>query len=80
MSKEQPTLGEQRVRASFNVAEGEVAQHVDAFKTKIAELIDMVETWKDIDPRLAAMAQSSLEIACMWAVKLVTTPPVGEAK
>lgn len=70
MSKENPSLGETRVRASFNPAGDKT---VEEFKTKIAELIDLVELIKGLDPRLAAMAQSSLEIACMWAVKLATT-------
>lgn len=71
MSETNPTLGEQRVRLDFNPAGDKT---VTEFKTKIAELIDLVEMIKGFDPRLAAMAQSSLEIACMWAVKLATSP------
>mgnify|MGYP001573653007 CR=1 FL=1 len=46
---------------------------VDSIKLMVAELIDRVEAIKELDPRLAAVAQTSLEEACMWAVKLATT-------
>lgn len=38
-----------------------------------AELIDLCEEHKSLDPRLAALAQTAYEEAAMWAVKLVTT-------
>ena len=38
-----------------------------------AELIDLCAESKDLDPRLAALAQTAYEEAAMWAVKLVTT-------
>ncbi len=64
------TLGEQRVRASFNPNENPEVKEV---KAKVAELIDWVEGKKSLDPRLGALAQTALEEAAMWAVKLVTT-------
>ena len=38
-----------------------------------ADLIDLCEQHKSLDPRLAALAQTHYEDAAMWAVKLVTT-------
>lgn len=70
MSNE-PTLGEIRVRTSFNVGD---SSDVDKIKKTVAELINLVDSAKDKDPRLAAIACTSLEEAAMWAVKLVTTP------
>lgn len=64
------TLGEKRVRISFNPGNGSL---VDQIKGRTAELIDIVESAKGLDPRLAALAQTHYEDAAMWAVKLVTT-------
>lgn len=69
MSNE-PTIGETRVRTSFNVGD---SSDVDQIKKKTAELINLVEQFKSIDPRLASLAQTDFESAAMWAVKLVTT-------
>lgn len=66
------TTGEQRVRTSFNVAEGETRNHIDEIKVKSAELINLVESLKDKDPRLAALAMTAYEEAALWAVKLAT--------
>ncbi len=63
------TLGELRVRATFNPSDD---PNVSLIKTKTAELIDLVETIKGKDPRLAALAQTHYEDAAMWAVKLAT--------
>jgi hypothetical protein len=65
------TLGETRVRVSFNPNENKEVAHI---KGEVAKLIDFVETHKAKDPRLAALAQTHFEDAAMWAVKLVTTP------
>ena len=70
MSKENPTLGEQRVRSNFNVGAN---PDVEILKKMTADLIDAVEVLKDRDPRLAALAMTSYEEAAMWAVKLATT-------
>ena len=64
------TLGESRVRISFNPSKDSL---VDRFKRLSAELIDLCEEHKSLDPRLAALAQTAYETAAMWAVKLVTT-------
>jgi hypothetical protein len=45
---------------------------VDIIKNKAAELIDVRETLKSKDPRLASLAQTSIEEAAMWAVKAAT--------
>jgi hypothetical protein len=71
MSKERPTVGEQRVRVSFNPSNNE---KVDEIKARTADLIDLCEMLKAIDPRLAALAQTHYEDAAMWAVKAATTP------
>ena len=66
------SLGGKRVRATFNPSGND---SVDFIKGKTADLIDQVENWKNIDPRLAALAQTAYEEACMWTVKLLTTNP-----
>ncbi len=58
-----------RVRTSFNVSGDSV---VDQIKHKTAELIDLVETVKTKDGRLASLAQTTYEEAAMWAVKAAT--------
>lgn len=63
------TIGEQRVRTQFNPSQDSV---VDQIKQKTAELINLVETLKDKDGRLASLAQTSYEEAAMWAVKAAT--------
>lgn len=67
------TIGEIRVRTSFNVSDN---SDVDRIKNASAELINLVDSVKDRDPRLAALAMTAYEEAAMWAVKLVTTPVV----
>jgi hypothetical protein len=63
------TLGEQRVRTDFNVANLSL---VDDIKQKSAELINMCEALKALDGRLASLAQTSYEEAAMWGVKAAT--------
>lgn len=64
------SLGERRVRHTFNPSGNAL---VDEIKLKSAELIDLVELHKNKDPRLAALAQTHYEDAAMWAVKMVTS-------
>ena len=64
------TLGEERVRVSFNPSGDNV---VDKIKQLSADLIDLCEGLKGNDPRLAALAQTQYEQAAMWAVKAATT-------
>jgi len=85
---EQKTLGEKRVRTSFNVSGSSV---VDAIKQKSAELINLLQALRndevvaipDETPeafkertgekfRLIALAQTGYEEAAMWAVKSAT--------
>ena len=75
MSQTQPdlfpgSLGAHRVRESFNPSQDSL---VDKVKRHTADLIDLCEEHKHLDPRLAALAQTAYEEAAMWAVKLVTT-------
>lgn len=65
------SVGEIRVRTNFNVGDN---SEVDKIKKDSAELINLVDSLKEKDPRLAALAMTSYEEAAMWAVKLVTTP------
>ena len=64
------SIGEDRVRVKFNPSAESV---VDQIKQETAKLIDLCETLKSLDPRLAALAQTSYEEAAMWAVKAATT-------
>jgi len=63
------TIGELRVRTEFNPGKDSV---VDQLKQKSAELIDLCETLKTKDARLASLAQTAYEEAAMWAVKAAT--------
>lgn len=84
-----PTLGEQRIRVSFNPSNDSV---VDKIKHKTAELIDLLQAVRndevsktyDKSPdcmqqlsgeklRLIAIAQTTYEEAAMWAVKAATS-------
>jgi hypothetical protein len=64
------TIGTDRVRVSFNPSADSV---VDQIKQKTADLIDLCETLKPLDVRLASLAQTNYEDAAMWAVKAATT-------
>lgn len=66
---QEKTIGEARVRTSFNVnGSDEVAQ----IKRMSAELINLCEQLKAKDARLASLAQTAYEEAAMWAVKAAT--------
>lgn len=88
MEEKISTLGEQRVRISFNPSKESV---VDRIKQKSAELIDILQTVRndevsktyDKSPeqlqalsgekiRLISLAQTAYEEAAMWAVKAAT--------
>ncbi len=68
------TLGENRVRIDFNVSFND---NVAKIKKQTADLINLCEEFKGMEPRLAALAQTAYEEAAMWAVKAATatTPP-----
>ncbi len=63
------SIGEARVRTKFNPSNDSV---VDQIKQKTAELINLCETLKEKDGRLASLAQTDYENAAMWAVKAAT--------
>lgn len=63
------TIGEDRVRTKFNPSADD---DVNQIKQKTAELIDLCESLKAKDGRLAALAQTAYEEAAMWAVKCAT--------
>ena len=63
------TKGEFLVRTSFNPSQEDVVSQI---KQKTAELINLVESIKDKDGRLASIAQTTYEEAAMWAVKCAT--------
>jgi hypothetical protein len=64
------TVGEQRVRISFNPS---ADSEVDRIKRKAAELIDICEELRATgDGRCAALAQTAFEEGAMWAVKSAT--------
>lgn len=63
------SLGEQRVRITFNINNNSV---VDQLKSKTAELINLCEQLKTLDGRCASIAQTEFETACMYAVKAAT--------
>jgi hypothetical protein len=62
-------IGEDRVRLSFNPSAN---AEVENIKRKAAELIDLCETLKQKDGRLASLAQTAFEEGAMWAVKAAT--------
>lgn len=69
------TLGEHRVRLTFNPSSNTLVQDI---KVKSADLIDLCERMKDRPGnssetiRLIALAQTHYEDAAMWAVKAAT--------
>lgn len=63
------TIGEKRVRTAFNPSQDDVVSQI---KQKTAELINLCETLKEKDARLASVAQTEYESAAMWAVKAAT--------
>lgn len=70
----QLTLGEQRVRLSFNPTEN---PKVDEIKARAAELIDLLEGMRDPEPRseknrCISVAQTEIETAAMYGVKAAT--------
>lgn len=74
------TLGQKRVRVTFNPNKGEVIQDI---KQATAELIDLLEDQRSAEPqgsppnperqRLISLAQTTYEEAAMWAVKAATS-------
>ena len=74
MKMKEQTLGDRRVRASFNPSKDDI---VDRIKHVTAMLIDICEELKaekkeSESLRLLALAQTAYEEAAMWAVKAAT--------
>ena len=69
------SIGAERVRLNFNPSQDNV---VDKIKTLTSNLIDVCEDLKQLDPRLASLAQTAYEEAAMWAVKAATTQANGK--
>jgi hypothetical protein len=73
IEKLEPTIGEKRVRTSFNVSND---NFVDRIKLETASIINQIDSLKDGSHpekiRLIAIAQTAYEEAAMWAVKAVT--------
>jgi hypothetical protein len=71
--KLEPTIGEKRVRTSFNVSND---KFVDRIKNETASIINQIDSLKDGSEseklRLIALAQTAYEEAAMWAVKAAT--------
>jgi len=67
--KTEQTVGEARVRTTFNPSQTDLVAQI---KQKSAELINLCEELKSKDGRLASLAQTSYEEAAMWAVKAAT--------
>lgn len=71
--KLEPTIGEKRVRTSFNVSND---SFVDRIKNETAGMINQLDSLKDDAPsekiRLISLAQTAYEEAAMWAVKAAT--------
>lgn len=75
------TLGEKRIRVTFNPSENDT---VSLIKQKTAELIDLLDNFESASAkndaiginsefaRLRSLAQTNYEQAAMWAVKAVT--------
>lgn len=63
------TIGEVRVRVEFNPSQSDLVSQI---KQKTAELINLCEQFKNVDPRLTSLAQTTYENAAMWAVKAAT--------
>lgn len=63
------SIGAFRVRGAFNRSGNAT---VDEINQLTAKLIDLCETLKPLDGRLASLAQTSYEEAAMWAVKAAT--------
>lgn len=63
------TLGELRVRTSFNPSNN---SEVELIKQKTAELINLIDKLETADRRLVNLALTSYEEGAMWGVKAAT--------
>lgn len=67
------TLGKKRVILSYGIPTQEQKDLANEIKSKVAELIDIVEPLKTSGERarIVSIAQTELETACMYMVKAV---------
>lgn len=68
------SFGEQRVRVYFNPDNSGL---IHQLKSKTAEIINILQTIGGLDQRLAAIAMTEYEVACMVGVKLASTEYSG---
>lgn len=74
MSEKEPiSVGQKRVRFSFNTLNTQESDEIYVIKKLTADLIDLCEGLKERDARLSSLAQAAYEEAAMWAVKAATT-------
>lgn len=64
------TPGEKIVRSQFNPSG---SGNVNFFKENVARCINVADSLRDLEPRLAAITITKFEEAAMFAVKLATT-------
>ncbi len=72
-NKQELSIGEKRVRTSFNP---EAQGVVDVIKSDTAKLINLIDQCPNQDVevrRLVSLAMTAYEEAAMWAVKAVTS-------
>lgn len=69
MANDPITVGEERVRIEFNPSQSDI---VSVLKQRTAQIINLCEPLKEKDVRLASLAQTAFEEACMWAAKAAT--------
>jgi len=62
------TLGTIRTSVVYNEHNAEAIQEM---RNACANLIDLIEKYKERDPRLCALAQTEFENGCMWAIKCI---------
>lgn len=67
------TLGQKRVVLNYGIPTQEQKDLANEIKSKVAELIDIVEPLKTSGERvrIVSIAQTELETACMYMVKAV---------
>jgi len=64
------SYGEKIVRSEFNPSN---VGNVNFFKDQTAQILNVINQNRELDPRLAELATAAYEQACMLAVKLATS-------
>lgn len=65
------SIGRKRLSPITKEITDKEAQLIHALRERTADLIDICEQLKTRDPRLASIAQTSYEEACMWAIRSI---------